>query len=139
MGNDPGSHALHRELCDAIAELARSVDIATKRIALRAKISAAIADARKAEKVALALRAAAMQEHDITLSPDPTTQSLGRDIETDVIQNLEEARNRLRESANVSSPLPSKKKEGRGDPSFAQSLLELHDRTGGFLKSYSHV
>jgi hypothetical protein len=139
MGNDPVSDALHHELCAAIAELAKSVDVAAKRMALRAKFTSAIIDARKAERVAEALRAAAVQNDERAIAPDTTTQNLGRHRETDIIQQLNEACGWLREGATVTSPLTSKKKENRDQSAFAQSLLELHDRTGGFLKSDSHV
>jgi len=138
MGHDPASDALHRELCAAIAELAKSVDIAAKRVALRARFTAAIADARKTERVAEALRAAAIQKNEITVGRDTATQNLERDRQTDVIQQMNACR-WSKDAATVTSPLTPKKKEGRGESSFAQSLLELHDRTGGFLKSDSHV
>lgn len=57
--NTTASDALHTELCAAIAELAKSVEIAAARMALRAKITATIADAGKAECAAETLRAVA--------------------------------------------------------------------------------
>src|SRR5690349_22947312 len=68
------SEGLHRELCTAITELARSVDIAVKHIALRSRCTAAIADAEKVERAAEALRAVALEveqteAQDITLVP----------------------------------------------------------------------
>lgn len=50
------------ELCAATAELATSANIAVSRMVLRSKLSTAIADAGKAERVAEALRAAASAE-----------------------------------------------------------------------------
>ena len=50
------------ELCAATADLARSANIAISRMVLRSKLSAAIADAGKAERAAEALRAAASAE-----------------------------------------------------------------------------
>jgi hypothetical protein len=50
------------ELCAATADLARSANIAISRMVLRSKLSAAIADAGKAERAAEALRAAASTE-----------------------------------------------------------------------------
>src|SRR4029079_8451911 len=131
MGNDPVSDALCYELFAAIAELAKSVDVAAKRMALRAKFTTAIIDARKAERVAEALRAAAVQNNEPPIAPDTTTQNLKRHRETDIIQQLNEACSWLKKAATVTAPLRSKKKENRDQSSFAQSLLELHDRTGG--------
>ena len=66
--------ALHLELCTAIADLAKSVDVAVTRIALRSKCTAAIADAAKVERAAEALRAAALDAEnsrtaEVTLVP----------------------------------------------------------------------
>ena len=54
------AEALHLELCTAIADLAKSVDVAVARIALCSKCTAAIDDAAKVERAAEALRAAAL-------------------------------------------------------------------------------
>ena len=50
------------KLCAATADLASSANIAVSRMVLRAKLSAAIADAGKAERAAEALRATASAE-----------------------------------------------------------------------------
>ena len=46
------SDVLHIELCSAINDLAKSVEVAVTRIKLRAECNAAITDAEKAEKAA---------------------------------------------------------------------------------------
>jgi hypothetical protein len=53
--------ALHAELCSAIADLAKSVDIAVTQMRLRAQCTAAIANATKVEHAAELLRATATQ------------------------------------------------------------------------------
>src|SRR4029079_4710946 len=53
--------ALHAELCSAIADLAKSVDIAVTQMKLRAQCTAAIANAKKVERAAEVLRATATQ------------------------------------------------------------------------------
>ena len=50
------------ELSATTADLAKSVDVAVSRMVLRSKLSAAIADARKAEHAAEALRTVASAE-----------------------------------------------------------------------------
>ena len=50
---------LHADLCTAIADLAKSVDIAVTRMTLRAQCTAAIANAAKVEHAAELLRATA--------------------------------------------------------------------------------
>ena len=50
------SDVLHIELCSAINDLAKSVEVAVTRIKLRAECDAAIADAEKAEDAAATLR-----------------------------------------------------------------------------------
>jgi hypothetical protein len=74
---DPG--VLHIELCGAIKDLAKSVEIAVARMKLRAECAAVIADAEKVENAAGALRAVAKEPGTqantslvpATLSPDP--------------------------------------------------------------------
>ena len=66
---------LYIELCSAIKDLANSVDIAIKRMALRAEFRAAIADANEVERAAQLLRSAALStddtsEADVSLVPD---------------------------------------------------------------------
>ena len=53
--------ALHAELCSAIADLAKSVDIAVTQMKLRAQCTATIANATKVEHAAELLRATATQ------------------------------------------------------------------------------
>jgi len=72
------AEALHLELCAAIADLAKSVDVAVTRIALRSKCTAAIADAAKVKRVAEAPRAAALDAEnsrtaEVTLVQSPLT------------------------------------------------------------------
>ena len=62
--------AVHVELGTALADLAKSVDLATKRIAFRAELSATIVDAEKVVDAASGLCHAAMEMQDnITLAP----------------------------------------------------------------------
>jgi hypothetical protein len=62
--------AVHVELGTALADLAKSVHLATKRIAFRAELSATIVDAEKVVDAANALRHAAMEMQDnVTLAP----------------------------------------------------------------------
>ena len=57
----PAADALYAELCSAIADLAKSVDIAVTQMKLRAQCTAAIANATKVEHAAELLRATATQ------------------------------------------------------------------------------
>ena len=141
MGKDPVTDTIHLELCTAIAELAKSVDIAVKRMAIRAKLAAAIADAKKTERAAEAFLAAALQEHSApsekhALDAKPVTppQIPERD-NNEVIEKLDAACRWLSEATTVAAPPKLDKKAS--ESTFALSLLELHDRTGGFLKSNS--
>ena len=57
----PAADALYAELCSAIADLAKSVDIAVTQMKLRAQCTATIANATKVEHAAELLRATATQ------------------------------------------------------------------------------
>ena len=57
----PAADALYAELCSAIADLAKSVDIAVTQMKLRAQCTAAIANATRVEHAAELLRATATQ------------------------------------------------------------------------------
>ena len=139
MGNDPVTDAIHHELRAAIAELARSVDIAAKRMAIRAKFTAAMADAKKTEQAAAALRAVALQGNEIVLKhaiAPQKSESVNGDIHG--VEERNSACHWLMETATAAPSDKQKTPEGN-ESSFALRLLELHDRTGGFLKSESPV
>jgi hypothetical protein len=137
VGTDPVTDTIHQELCAAIAELAKSVDLAVKRMAIRAKFAAAIADAKKTERVAGELLAAALQELGPTEKPVPAKQATTPQIpERDnivVIDKLDAACRWLSEV--TAGATPQKLERKKNESAFALSLLKLHDRTGGFLKS----
>jgi hypothetical protein len=139
MGKDPVTDAIHHELCAAIAELAKSVDIAVKRMAIRAKFTAAMTDAQKTERAAAALRAVALQNTGIVLGAASAPQKPDSAKGTDVVEELNSACHWLMEATMPVSARRTKKPDGLNESAFALRLLELHDRTGGFLKSDSHV
>lgn len=141
MGKDLVTDAIHQELCTAIAELAESVDLAVKRMAIRARFTAAIADAKKTERVAGELLAAALQGHiaptekTVTAPRAATRPQIPERDNIVVIEKLDAACRWLSEVTAAAAPPP--KPDKKNESAFAVKLLELHDRTGGFLKSYS--
>jgi hypothetical protein len=83
--------AVHVELGTALVDLAKSVDLATKRIAFRAELSATILDAEKVVDVASALRHAAMEMQDnITLAPKAGENATNTDA-GDIMSKVEAA------------------------------------------------
>ena len=60
ISDEATTDTLHTELCAAIADLAKSVEVAVTRMALRARCTTAIADAATAEHAAELLRVAAI-------------------------------------------------------------------------------
>jgi hypothetical protein len=140
VGKESITDTIHQELCTAIAELAKSVDLAVKRMAIRAKFSAAIADAEKAEMAAEALLAAALQEH-LTPAGKPVVDLQPATVpqipdNNQVVEKLDAACRWLSEVTTVAAS-PKSDRETGNESAFALSLLQLHDRTGGFLKSNS--
>jgi len=139
VGNDPVTDAIHHELCAAIADLAKSVDVAVRRMAIRAKFTAAMTDAQKTERAAAALRAAALKNTEFVLGEVAAPLKPDGADSADVVEELNSACRWLMDAAAPHSTRKAKKPESRDESTFALSLLDLHDRTGGFLKSDSHV
>jgi hypothetical protein len=140
VGKDTVTDTVHHELCTAIAELAKSVDFAVKRMAIRAKFTAAIADAEKAERAAEAFLAAALQGHVTPAMVDPkpaTTLRIPERDNNEAVEKLDATCRWPDEVETVAAP-PKPKTKARKESAFALSLLQLHDRTGGFLNSDSH-
>ena len=137
--------ALHLELCASIADLAKSVDVAVTRIALRSKCTAAIADAAKVERAAEALRAAALEAekaepHEVTLVPavkglEKAWQPVGpaaNQPACTAVDELYAACSWLATAQASRSAL-----EGQGyhqESKIAMRVLELQERLGGLIK-----
>jgi len=139
--------ALHSELCSAIADLAKSVDIAVTQMKLRAQCTAAIANATKVEHAAELLRATATQSsakktHRVSIvSPVLDSQKSrgeknarqtklrSRDVPpSKAVEDLHAACKRL----TTAQPYQVKKRSG--ESAIALRILELHDRFGGLIK-----
>ena len=140
--------ALHAELCSAIADLAKSVDIAVAQMKLRAQCAAAIANASKVEHAAELLRVTAMQspakkaERASIVPPVLDAQKLrreknarqtklrSRDVPPNkAVEDLHVACKRL----TTAQPYHKVKKRP-GESAIALRILELHDRFGGLIK-----
>jgi hypothetical protein len=129
--------AFHRELCAAIADLAKSVDVAVTRMALRAKCTAAIADAAKVERAAEALRAAALEAEpdepqEITLVPaiqtvEKTSQASASDHQPSCT-----AADELYVACSWLATTQSE--TYRPESMIAMRIVELQDRLGGLIK-----
>ena len=129
---------LHIELCSAISDLAKSVDVAVKRIALRSKCSTAIADAEKTESFAEALRTAATEEAEqATLVPNVlmAAHSVQHDPQVNIAAGSCEIIDELHAAcswfATGSNAARGRRYE---ENAIAKRILELHDRLGGLLK-----
>jgi hypothetical protein len=147
MGKIPdltAPEALHGELCAAIADLARSVDVAVTHLALRAKCTITIADATKTERAAEALRDAArrtaesLKPQQTTLVPElPATANLRQEDNWSPLVPRSEAVDELYAACNwlvtaqASSDAPIQRS---GDSAIATRMLELHNRLGGLIK-----
>ena len=140
--------ALHAELCNAIADLAKSVDIAVTQMKLRAQCTAAIANATKVEHAAELLRATATQssakkaERVSVVPPVLDAQKSRREKNArqaklssrhvppnKAVEDLHAACKRL-----TTTPLYHKVKKRPGESAIALGILELHDRFGGLIK-----
>lgn len=125
------AEALHIELCTAIADLAKSVEFAVKRMALRAEFNAAIVDADKAEHAAQVLQIAASGEptDDNTnggLVPEPVSEKAHTVSTNAAVEELYAA---CRWLATAQAPRKeSRAEEGRTESAIATRVLELHDR-----------
>ena len=140
--------ALHAELCNAIADLAKSVDIAVTQMKLRAQCTAAIANAAKVEHAAELLRATATQssakkaERASIVPPVLDAQKSRRE------KNARQAKLRSRdvppnkavEDLHAACKRPTttqpqdKKRDQPAESAIAMRILELHDRFGGLIK-----
>ena len=143
ISDEATTDTLHAELCAAIADLVKSVEVAVTRMALRARCTTAIADAATAEHAAELLRVAAMhsteteEQQKTTLVP-LAAASLRQDYleentyDCDAIDNLYGACQWL---AAAQVPRTAPRADGRQDESkIAMRILELHDRFGGLIK-----
>lgn len=139
--NEATGDDLHGELCAAIADLAKSVDIAVTRMALRAKCSAAIADASKAERAAELLRAVVMSspkvegQEEVTLVPLLATTSRERSSETNGVLEHDAAHELYSACQWLTAaqvPRTVSPNQGyRGESKIAMRILELQDRLAG--------
>lgn len=143
---DATAEALHADLCTAIADLAKSVEVTVHRMALRANCTAAIADASKAELAAELLRTTAAHSpkhkklEDPTLVPFLPTASrhehATRDemYRSDAADELCTACNWL---AAVQYPRIAPREDGYRDESkIAMRVLELQVRDGGLTREH---
>ena len=134
--------ALHAELCSAIADLAKSVDIAVTQMKLRAQCTAAIANATKVEHAAELLRAIATQsaaektDRAIIVPPVLAFPKSRREKNespdvppTKAVEDLHTACKRL-----TTAEPHHKKKDPPPESAIAMRILELHDRFGGLIK-----
>lgn len=138
--------ALHAELCGAIADLAKSVDIAVTQMKLRAQCTAAIANATKVERAAELLRATATQPsakktERVSIVPLDSQKSRreknarqtkfrSREVPpSKAADDLHAACKRL----TTAQPYHQVKKRP-GESAIALGILELHDRFGGLIK-----
>jgi hypothetical protein len=142
--------ALHSELCSAIADLAKSVDIAVTQMKLRAQCTATIANATKVEHAAELLRATATQslaektEQAIVVPPalafpKSCREKNGRQAvfsSRDVPPSKAVGDLHLQAACKrLTTAEPHHKKEDQPPESaIAMRILELHDRFGGLIK-----
>jgi hypothetical protein len=132
-----------------IADLARSIEIGLKQLGLRAKFTAVIADAEKAEHAAERLRATAIRSADIAeavpLVPAIPIRSNSRQdllsyandydrrdtLANQMVEDLYAACNWLTTTQNSRS----KQVDGRNrESAIAARIAELHERLGGLIK-----
>jgi hypothetical protein len=133
-------NALHSELCAAISDLAKSVDVAVKRITLRAKTNATIAAAKEAELLAETLRTMATQSCEPaqvqpSLVPVPPTEPVRKHDtwtrDAPVSKPVDELWQATKEEAQRASVTNS---GSVGVNAIAMCIRELH-REFGDLKS----
>ncbi len=121
--------ALHAELCTAINDLAKSVDVAVMRMRLRAKCTVAIADTVKVTRAAEALRAAAIggaKRDEVSLAPEAPS------VEGPPGESYLDAVNELSTTCNRQSATQIQRTQ-RNESKIALRVLELHDRLGGLM------
>ncbi len=143
ISNEAVTDTLHAELCAAIADLAKSVEVAVTRMALRARCTTAIADAATAEHAAELLRVAAEhstgaeEQQNTTLVPLVAASRHQNNLEEntyncEAIDNLYGACQWLA-AAQVPRTAP-RADEHQDESKIAMRILELHDRFGGLIK-----
>ena len=132
-----------------IADFARSIEISVKQLGLRAKFTAAIADAEIAERAAERLRVTAIQSADVAetvpLVPAiPIRSNARRDVfshandfdrrnplPNKIVEELYAACNWLTATQNSHC----RQVDGRNrESAIAARIAELHDRLGGLIK-----
>ncbi len=142
--NEVALDVLHVELCAAINDLARSVDVAITRIVLGTECAATTADTDKTECVAEVIRVSASarspepddhKDTEIVLTLPLLTPSLKQDdwkedaAECEVVDELNDA---CRWLAAAQVPRIAPQQEGYRDESkIAMRILELQTRFGG--------
>jgi len=132
-----------------IADLARSIEVTVRQLGLRAKFTAVIADAEKAEYAAEQLRDTAIESagvaESVPLVPAiPIRSGSGRDVPShtndsavrdrrpnQVVEDIFLACNWLAATQNSRC----RQADGRNrESAIAARMAELHDRLGGLLK-----
>ncbi len=128
-----------------IADLTKSIEVTVKQLGLRAKFTAVIADAEKAEHAAEQLRVTAIESADIAetvpLVPAIPLRSKMRQDELScandtfpiqIVDELYVACKWLTTAQNARS----KQLDGRSrESAIAARIAELHDRLGGLIKN----
>lgn len=131
------SDVLHIELCSAINDLAKSVEVAVTRIKLRAECNAAITDAEKAEKAAATLRFITAssdetpEQCEVALVPELKFHKAAQESsyianvsDLDAIDTIRAACTWLRENQSKTGS----NAECNGDSAIALRIVELQDR-----------
>jgi hypothetical protein len=143
FSDEATTDTLHAELCAAIADLAKSVEVAVTRMALRARCTTAIADAATAEHAAELLRVASVhskqteEQQKATLVPLVAAPRRQDNLEEntydcDAIDSLYGACQWLA-AAQVPRTAP-RADACRDESKIAMRILELQDRFGGLIK-----
>jgi hypothetical protein len=126
------------ELYAAIADAAKSMNIAAKRVALRAKMAATLADAAKVTHAADTLRAAALdqtEQNQASLAfespatvPDVSEDTWARAVPKD------DATDKFYARCIQNEDSVEQKKQDERPADITTPILELYDRFGGFIK-----
>ena len=135
------ANALHDELCCAISDLAKSVEFAVKRKALRDEIATTMTGATKVAKAAAELRAAANLTESSGQNPAslkfqaPTTQTEAQNTWTraTLVPNAATTDADVKDTFTRAALNPDVVDEREpGKHGIATSILELYDRFGSF-------
>ena len=144
MAGEATADTLHAELCAAIADLAKSVEVAVTRMALRARCTTAIADAATAERAAELLRVAAVHSPEAEEQEEtalvPLVMMLRRQhsweenaYDCDAVDRLYGACRWLAAAqAPGMAPLAERHRE---ESKIAMRVLELQERFGGLIRT----